>query len=212
MKPLIGITMNLEERPARSLNILDQDYGKAVLHAGGIPVPVLGIKQSIPEIMRQLDGFLFTGGDDIHPRRYHERPLAGAKLTLTSDNRVKFEIELFKAAVKARKPVLAVCYGAQLVAQQLGGTVERTGSGEYGRTELRRTDRSAVLFEGLPVEQDWDSAKYLRHTPQLFEAVREAIGWEHELLHDVHHRLTPIEAARLGRDLADYAAVVDGGQ
>ncbi|NTW66505.1 MAG: gamma-glutamyl-gamma-aminobutyrate hydrolase family protein, partial [Nitrospirae bacterium] len=53
MKPLIGITMNLEERAARALNILDQDYGKAVLQSGGIPVPVLGIKQSIPEIMRQ---------------------------------------------------------------------------------------------------------------------------------------------------------------
>ncbi|MBS1125565.1 MAG: putative glutamine amidotransferase [Nitrospirae bacterium] len=121
MKPLIGITMNLEERAARYLNILDQDYGKAVLQAGGIPVPVLGIKQSIPDIMRQLDGFLFTGGDDIHPRLYHERPLAGAKLMLTTDNRVKFEIDLFKAAVKARKPVLAVCYGAQLVNVALGG-------------------------------------------------------------------------------------------
>jgi GMP synthase (glutamine-hydrolysing) len=50
-------------------------------------------------------------------------------------------------------PVLGICYGAQLVAQQLGGTVERTGSGEYGRTALTRADRSALLFEGLPVEQ-----------------------------------------------------------
>jgi GMP synthase (glutamine-hydrolysing) len=50
-------------------------------------------------------------------------------------------------------PVLGICYGAQLVAQQLGGTVERTGSGEYGRTALTRAERSAVLFEGLPVEQ-----------------------------------------------------------
>jgi GMP synthase (glutamine-hydrolysing) len=50
-------------------------------------------------------------------------------------------------------PVLGICYGAQLVAQQLGGTVERTGSGEYGRTVLTRAERSAVLFEGLPVEQ-----------------------------------------------------------
>jgi GMP synthase (glutamine-hydrolysing) len=50
-------------------------------------------------------------------------------------------------------PVLGICYGAQLVAQQLGGTVERTGSGEYGRTVLTRADRSALLLEGLPVEQ-----------------------------------------------------------
>jgi putative glutamine amidotransferase len=123
MKPLIGITMNLEEQATRDLNILDQDYGKAILQGGGIPVPILGIKQSIPDLVRQLGGFLFTGGDDIHPRLYKERPLAGAKLRLTTDSRVKFEFDLFKAAVKARKPVLAVCYGAQLVNVALGGTL-----------------------------------------------------------------------------------------
>jgi putative glutamine amidotransferase len=123
MKPLIGITMNLEEQAARGLNILDQDYGKAVLQAGGVPVPVLGIKQAIPDLVRQLDGFLFTGGDDIHPRYYKERPRAGAKLGLASDSRVRFEIDLFKAATKAKKPVLAVCYGAQLVNVALGGTL-----------------------------------------------------------------------------------------
>src|SRR6476620_6449862 len=40
-------------------------------------------------------------------------------------------------------PVLGICYGAQLVAQQLGGEVRETGSGEYGRTELTRGDRTS---------------------------------------------------------------------
>jgi putative glutamine amidotransferase len=123
MKPLIGITMNLEEQATRGLNILDQDYGKAVLQVGGIPVPVLGIKQAIPDLVRQLDGFLFTGGDDIHPRFYKERPRAGTKLNLVTNSRVRFEIDLFKAAMKAKKPVLAICYGAQLVNVALGGTL-----------------------------------------------------------------------------------------
>jgi mannonate dehydratase len=56
----------------------------------------------------------------------------------------------------------------------------------------------------LPSEHDWDSAKYLRHTPRLFEALRAELGDELHLLHDVHHRLTPIEAARLGKDLEPY--------
>ena len=75
MKPLIGITMNLEVQPARNLNILDQDYGKAVLQAGGIPVPIIGIESAIPDLVKHLDGFVFTGGDDIHPRFYKEKPL-----------------------------------------------------------------------------------------------------------------------------------------
>lgn len=56
----------------------------------------------------------------------------------------------------------------------------------------------------LPSEHDWDTEKYLRHTPKLFEALRAALGDELHLLHDVHHRLTPIEAARLGKELEPY--------
>ncbi|MEV7626738.1 D-mannonate dehydratase ManD [Actinoplanes sp. NPDC089786] len=55
-----------------------------------------------------------------------------------------------------------------------------------------------------PVEEDWDSRSYLRHLPGVFEAVRAEFGPELPLLHDVHHRLTPIEAARLGRALEPY--------
>jgi GMP synthase (glutamine-hydrolysing) len=50
-------------------------------------------------------------------------------------------------------PVLGICYGAQLVAQQLGGTVARTGRGEYGRTALELTSsggRPSVLFTKVP--------------------------------------------------------------
>ena len=42
-------------------------------------------------------------------------------------------------------PILGICYGAQLMAQQLGGTVTRTGRGEYGRTRLDADGRLAAL-------------------------------------------------------------------
>jgi mannonate dehydratase len=57
---------------------------------------------------------------------------------------------------------------------------------------------------GLPLEEGWDTPKYLRHVPRLFDALRQAVGDELHLLHDVHHRLAPIEAARLGKDLEPY--------
>jgi GMP synthase (glutamine-hydrolysing) len=50
-------------------------------------------------------------------------------------------------------PVLGICYGAQLIAQQLGGEVARTGVAEYGRTAMEVTGSSG-LFSGLPTEQD----------------------------------------------------------
>jgi mannonate dehydratase len=57
---------------------------------------------------------------------------------------------------------------------------------------------------GLPTENLWSSEKYLRSVPPLFQMARDTLGWDLHLLHDVHHRLTPVEAGRLGRDLEPY--------
>ncbi len=57
---------------------------------------------------------------------------------------------------------------------------------------------------GLPVEHAWDTPKYLRSVPKLFAKIRETFGDELHLLHDVHHRCTPIEAARLAHELEPY--------
>jgi len=115
--------MNLEVQPARKLNILDLDYGRAVLQAGGIPIPLFGIEASVPDLVRTLNGFVFSGGDDIDPRFYKERPRVDARMTLSPDDRTRFEINLFKAVIKAKKPLLAICGGAQLVNVALGGTL-----------------------------------------------------------------------------------------
>lgn len=56
----------------------------------------------------------------------------------------------------------------------------------------------------LPAEESWETGPYLRFAPQMLGAVRERFGFDVHLLHDVHHRLSPIEAARLGRDLEEH--------
>ncbi|MCM2973275.1 D-mannonate dehydratase ManD [Larsenimonas suaedae] len=56
----------------------------------------------------------------------------------------------------------------------------------------------------IPAEHSWSTEKYLNHAPKLFKAVRERFGDELHVLHDVHHRLTPIEAARLGKAVEPY--------
>jgi mannonate dehydratase len=57
---------------------------------------------------------------------------------------------------------------------------------------------------GLPAETPWSTQSYLNHVPQLFDEIRRAHGYDFHLLHDVHHRLTPIEAAGLGKTLEPY--------
>jgi GMP synthase (glutamine-hydrolysing) len=55
--------------------------------------------------------------------------------------------------LEAGVPVLGICYGFQLMVAGLGGTVERTGGGEYGATELEVLTDSGVLLGGLPGHQ-----------------------------------------------------------
>lgn len=52
-----------------------------------------------------------------------------------------------------------------------------------------------------PAEEVWDTDAYLRHAPHVLTSVREHAGPGLKLLHDVHHRLTPGQAARLGKAL-----------
>jgi GMP synthase (glutamine-hydrolysing) len=63
-------------------------------------------------------------------------------------------------------PILGICYGAQLITQQLGGVVSRTGRAEYGRTPLTRTGRSP-LFSDWPPESDADV--WMSHADSITE-------------------------------------------
>lgn len=91
---------------------------------------------------------------------------------------------------------------------ELGYKAIRLQSGVPGLASTYGVSKDRYFYEpadaDLPTENLWSTSKYLRSVPPLFEAAREALGWDVHLLHDVHHRLTPIEAARLGKDLEPY--------
>ena len=97
---------------------------------------------------------------------------------------------------------------AALEYQRQGYKAIRLQSGVPGLASTYGVSKDRYFYEpadaDLPTENVWSSEKYLRSVPPLFAAAREALGWDVHLLHDVHHRLTPIEAARLGKDLEPY--------
>ena len=84
----------------------------------------------------------------------------------------------------------------------------RAQSGIPGLQSTYGVGRGKLFYEpaekGLPPENFWSSEKYLLHVPKLFEAIRVKYGDDVHLLHDAHHRLTPIQAARLGKELEPY--------
>ncbi len=76
-------------------------------------------------------------------------------MTFSPDERTRFEIELFKAAAKAKKPVLAICHGAQLVNVALGGTLYQDMPLQIPKAHKTRTCKSGEkvfhpvnIFEG----------------------------------------------------------------
>jgi mannonate dehydratase len=84
----------------------------------------------------------------------------------------------------------------------------RVQSGVPGLDKVYGVTRGAVSYEpagrgGGPAEEIWDTSAYLRHAPGVLHKVREHVGPELKLLHDVHHRLNPTEAARLARSVED---------
>ena len=74
--------------------------------------------------------------------------LSGGPASVYAPDAPKFDPALFDAGV----PVLGICYGFQLMAAALGGTVARTGDREYGRTEVTVQGSGGVLHADLPAK------------------------------------------------------------
>ena len=90
----------------------------------------------------------------------------------------------------------------------LGYKAIRAQSGVPGLKDAYGVGRGKMYYEpadaALPSETIWDTRKYLNFAPKLFDKLRDVYGFDHHLLHDGHHRLTPIEAASLGKALEPY--------
>jgi mannonate dehydratase len=92
---------------------------------------------------------------------------------------------------------------------KLGYRAVRVQWGVPGLASTYGVGRGELFYEpaeggARPREEQWSSAAYLSSVEEALAAVRERFGPELELLHDAHHRLTPIEAARLGRMAEPY--------
>jgi mannonate dehydratase len=90
----------------------------------------------------------------------------------------------------------------------MGYKAIRVQSGIPGLDATYGVPKGTLPYEpaerGLPSESRWSTEKYLLHVPKLFARVREQFGDDLHLLHDCHHRLSPIEAARLGKELEPF--------
>ena len=102
---------------------IQNTYIKAIEKFGGSPIllPYVERDESIDAFVSLCDGFLFTGGADVDPRRYGEE----IKATCGEIHEYRDDIEFrsFKKIYETKKPIMAICRGAQLVNAALGGTL-----------------------------------------------------------------------------------------
>ena len=134
MQPIIGITSYLVKdfemgvKRVRGLEGQDMamttyDYVNSIKMSGGYPliIPVINDEVYISEILRKLDGVLFTGGPDITPYFYQDHPREG--LGKTVPERDVFEMKLLEKALEQKKSILGICRGAQIINCYYRGTL-----------------------------------------------------------------------------------------
>jgi len=121
MKPVVGV-MPLWDEEKESLWMLP-GYLDGISEAGGLPIvlPLTTNAQDLGQVVEMCDGFLFTGGQDVSPELYGEKPLEG--LVECCVMRDSMELYVLEKALRADKPVLGICRGVQLINVALGGTL-----------------------------------------------------------------------------------------
>jgi len=123
MRPLIGIPQCLDDRgrwrAGRPYQYLDHAYPRAVEAAGGTPI-FLPIQPGVTELLEHIDGLLLPGGDDLPP----PHPYADSvRFECVPLEQLEFDRRLLAGARARRIPILAICYGMQLLALESGGTL-----------------------------------------------------------------------------------------
>ncbi|NOZ22970.1 MAG: gamma-glutamyl-gamma-aminobutyrate hydrolase family protein [Planctomycetes bacterium] len=124
MKPLIGVSCNFNEsKPGLGQCTVPASYVDAVQAAGGVPiiVPQVHEREDALAILDKLDAMIFTGGADIRPERYGEEQ--HPKTKLVAERRETSDFMFAKAAIERDMPVMAICYGCQVLDVAFGGTL-----------------------------------------------------------------------------------------
>ena len=87
--------------------------------------------------------------EEVRRRRPAGLILSGGPKSVHSDGAPRLDREVLSLGV----PVLGICYGAQLLAHELGGSVDRSGLAEYGRVRLKVSRPGVLVSRNLPAAQ-----------------------------------------------------------
>jgi putative glutamine amidotransferase len=190
MSSRIGITASPGTNADRPADVLNRAYIDAVADAGGLPLvlPILGPEHA-DAVLDTLDGLVMSGGGDVDPARYGQRPVP--EVGGVDERRDEWEIALVRGALRRGMPILGICRGAQVLNVACGGTLvqDLPSISDHPHRAADRWDESVH-----PVEVDGCS--------KLAEVLEvTSVG-----VNTLHHQAV----ADVGRDLCAVAWAEDG--
>lgn len=196
-RPRVGIPWRTSREESEKNRPKINDYEKAVRKAGGEPVLLpLSDPAKLRQVLPTADAFVLPGSPaDVEPSRYGA---TNRGLSAPADSaREETDRAILQHAFSEKKPVLAICYGCQLLNVYLGGTLIQDVRAETGtRTPHRKKD--------LAPEPKQDP----RH-PVTFEAnsrLARILGSTGAEINSSHHQAVE----RPGKDLRITARASDG--
>ena len=189
MKPIIGVigAVLSDDR-----SFVWNNYIRSIEGAGGMPIllPYTEDAEHVERFAAMCDGFLFTGGLDIEPKRYGEEK--HEKCGEVCPARDRFEFFVFPYLLATKKPILGICRGCQLLNVALGGTLYQDIPDMISNELIHR--------QGEPHCKPSHNVQTIEGTP-LFELVGGTIS-----VNSLHHQSVKM----LGNNLDCMALASDG--
>jgi putative glutamine amidotransferase len=196
MRPLIGVTtselrpsgmgtLRRQGEPPHAEMALGITYLQAIERAGAVPVVLPPVVRDLEALIARLDGVCLSGGPDLDPEAYGARE-RHEELGPTEPSLDAFELELARAALARRMPLLGICRGSQALNVACGGT----------------------LHQHLPGHRQGEPGTETTHAVEIFAGTRLAglLGAGTLAVNSFHHQAVD----RIGQGLRVAARALDG--
>lgn len=196
MRPLVAVTTTAvaETGPYRRRQVALYAIYVEVLERYGMAAVLVTpahTAASLPVLLDRCQGLVMTGGEDVDPSRYGERPLPG--LGVTNPPRDEVELLTLELALERELPVLGICRGCQLVNVHFGGSLYQDLS-LYSPSELQHRQAEPWERRTHQVQIEPDSR------------LAEIVGAEEIVINSFHHQ----GIKEVGRGLRVVAEAEDG--
>jgi putative glutamine amidotransferase len=179
----------------KSLCFIEKDMANYISREGVQPILIPDIVDASERkhFLKEMDAFVFQGGNDIAPETYGDKPINNAQWK-GDRYRDEFELELMDYAIKNNKPIYGICRGAQLLNVYFGGTLYQDIQTQNASAIKHR---DAIVYDQLTHDADLNSDTF----------IVELLKTEKIHINSIHHQ----GVKEMGKDIEALANCYDDG-